>query len=111
MKNPLPVMEHIGEDILHGVEQPFKLIARAERVLATAIKNQPELKDAITTLVSKCEVIGADTMRDIGERGLNLADDLATAQAIAALGEFLKSTFVPLVEKLYGEIKTDVVTE
>jgi hypothetical protein len=107
--NPVSAVEKVGEKILHGVEAPFKFIVRAERVLETAIHDQPELKSTLTTLVQKCENIGVDAMRNVGERGLDLSDDLKTAEAIADLGLFISSTLVPLVERLYGEIKTDVL--
>lgn len=108
--NPLQVVEKGLSEVEHGIEFPFKFIGKAAAVISTAIKDQPEIKNAVTVLVEKCDAIGADTMIDVAERGLNLIDDAATVRAVADLGEYLKSTFIPLVEKLYGEIKTDVTS-
>lgn len=98
-------IKKIGEEVLHDIETPFVWLGKAEHVLAAAIKEQPEVKGAVQELVKLCDTIGADTMIDVAERGLNIVDDLATVKAISELGVFLKDTFVPLIRKVYGELE------
>lgn len=98
----------IFKDIEKGIEFPFKFVVKAEKVLESAITHEPELKSVLTTLIGKCEIIAADTAKDVLEKGLSLPDDLTTILAVKDLGEYVKSTLIPLVTKLYGEVKTDL---
>lgn len=108
--NPINAIEHVAEDVVKGIEYPFSHLAQAIKVISTAIKDQPEIKNAVVILIEKCDAIGVDAMKDIGEKGLNLSDDLDTARKIADLGDYLKTSFFPLVVKVFGEIKADVTT-
>jgi hypothetical protein len=42
---------------------------------------------------------------DAAENGISLADDAKTLAAAEAFFEYFRSTFMPIVEKLYGELK------
>jgi len=108
MTNVLHEVEHVGEEIVKGIEFPFKFAAKAEKVLATIITDDPAARTVLTALVQKCEAIGADTLKDIGEKGLNLQDDASTIAAIQALGSYIKDTVVPFIEQVYGQVAADV---
>jgi hypothetical protein len=96
------------KDIVKGIEYPFKFAAKAEKVMATVIKDDPQARVILTTLVQKCEAIGADGLQDVAAKGLNLAEDQVTIAALVDLGAYLKSTVLPFVETAYGTIVEDV---
>ena len=104
------VLENVGKDVVKGVEAPFKWIGKAEKVLATAIKDQPELRTTVITLVQKAEAITASGVKDVGEKGLNLQDDAATLALVEDFFSYFQQTLVPIVEKVYAEVKTDVAS-
>jgi hypothetical protein len=100
--------EKIGEDILHGIEEPVLFIDKAIKVIDTAVKNQPEMQADFKTLVSQVEGLSASVGVDVAERGLNPTDDLTTLQKIKTLCAFVTGTLGPDIEKVYGQIKTDL---
>jgi hypothetical protein len=97
-----------GEAVLQGVEYPIEFLVKAEHVLADAIKEQPAVKSAVIDLVQKAESVIGDVTLATAEKGVNLADD---AKALADAEQFFswfKTNFIPLMSKLYGELKEDV---
>ena len=104
------VFETIGTDVLKGVEAPFKFIDKAEQVLATAIKDEPELKTVITTLVQKASTIGAAVTLDVSEKGVNLIDDATTLSELKDFFTYFNASVVPVIESVYGQVKTDVAS-
>jgi hypothetical protein len=112
MSNPI---EKIGHDIkvaavdtAHAVVKVVEFLPKAEQVIATAIKDQPQIKTAVLSLVSQATNIVGDVATDAADKGINLTADAATLAAAEAFFAYFKATFVPLVEQVYGEIKTDV---
>jgi hypothetical protein len=102
--------EEVVKDV---VEAPVKLIewgSKAEKVLATAIAEQPELKTVLTQLVTKAESIGTAALSAGGSSGLNLTADEAVLADATDLFIFVKNTVAPLVESIYGQIKSDVAS-
>lgn len=110
MADVFGAIETVGKDIVKVIEEPFKFVVKAEAVIATAIKDDPEIKAVITTLVQKASEVGAAAVLAGGSKGLNLAEDSAALSQAEAFFEWFKATVVPLVEKVYGEIKTDLTT-
>lgn len=106
--NVLTGVETVAKDVAKGIAYPFRFAVKAEKVLATAIKDQPELKDMLTELTAKIEGIGADALKDIGEKGLNIADDMETIVALKDLFGYFVATVKPEIIKVYGEIQADV---
>lgn len=112
MANAFEKIEHgvevAGEAVLHGVEYPVKFLVAAEHVLATAIKEQPEVRSAVIDLVKRAELVVADVTVAAGEKGFDLASD---AKALASTEQFFswfKASFIPLMSKLYSELKADL---
>ena len=102
-------IEKIGEDILKVVEDPFKFVAKATKVIATVVKDDPQAKTIITQVVTLSSAIGVDGATILAAKGIvNPEQYLATLQAVEALGAYIKSTVVPFVEQVYGEVVTDV---
>jgi len=93
------------------VEAPVELINwgfKAEKVLATAIKDQPQLKTVLTALIKQAESIGTAGIAAAGGSGLNLTADATVLADAEAFFAYVKSNVVPLVESIYGEVKADV---
>jgi hypothetical protein len=112
MANAFRKIEHgieiASEDVLHSIEYPVKFLVAAERVITDAIREQPDIKAAVLDLVSKAELVIGDVTLAAAQRGFDLASDAkALADAEAFFGWF-RSDFVPLVTKVYGELKEDV---
>lgn len=102
-------LETVGKDIVKAVEAPVVLLVKAEKVIETAIKDQPALKSAVTTVVKDAVAISAKVAAVVGEKGLNLADDEALLEEIKQF--FLadiETGLIPVVEKVYGEVKADL---
>jgi hypothetical protein len=95
-----------GEYILDGV----KYLGKAAAVFATAIKDQPALKTALTTVAKDGAKIVGELGSVIAEKGINWTDDQAlVSQVTAFLVSDLNGMLFPLIEKIFGELKTDVV--
>jgi hypothetical protein len=112
---PAPTKESFGEKVLHGLEDvaefPVKLITwgeKAEKVLSSAIGDQPELKTVLTTLVAKAESIGSAGLTAGAGSGLNLVADSAVLADATDFFTYVKATVVPLIESIYDQVKTDV---
>lgn len=107
------VMKDIGKVSLNIVDGKYIVEAlswteKASAVLATAIMEQPTLKATLTDLVNKAEAIGADIVADAAGKGLNLAADAKTLADVEDFFKWFTATVVPLVESIYGELKTDI---
>jgi hypothetical protein len=103
--------EKCGQVLLDIVEFPVKLITwgeKAEKVLATAIKDQPELKDVLTQIVTRAEAIGGAAVAAAGGDGINLTADATVLADAEQFFLYIKSTLVPIVEAIYGEVKADI---
>ncbi len=98
----------VAVDVAHAVEYPITFLVRAEKVIASAIKDQPDVKTAVLSLVKQAEAVIGDVATAGAEKGVNLADDAKALADAEVFFEYFKSTFVPLVEKVYTEIAADV---
>jgi uncharacterized protein YbjQ (UPF0145 family) len=92
----------------HYIAKALTFSEKAASVIATAIKDSPQLKAALTELVTKAEAIGADAVVDAAGKGINLAADAKTLADAEAFFTWIISTLVPLVESVYSEVKTDL---
>jgi hypothetical protein len=112
MSNPIQAIGHglkvAGEDVVKAVEYPVEFLVKAEKVIASAIQDQPEIKTAVLSLIKQAQTVIADTVGATAEKGIDLAADAkALADAEAFFGYF-KSTFIPLVEEVYTEVAADI---
>jgi hypothetical protein len=112
IESTLADVGHVALNVVDGhyIAEALTFTDKAASVLATAIKDQPELKTALTTLVTKAEAIGADAATDVAGKGLDLVSDAKTLADVEALFGWIMATLVPLVESVYDEVKTDVTT-
>jgi hypothetical protein len=107
--------EKVVEDVGHGIKVAAEdvvkfpsFVVKAAAVLETAIKDQPEVKAVLTSLVQQGESIAVSVTTDVAGKGLNLAADAATLALVESFFVYFKSTVIPMIENIYGEIKVDV---
>lgn len=120
-------MDNVFEEISHGVKvgavdvakgvekgveyaivHPIEFCIKAEKIIASAIKDQPEVKAAVLDLVKQATGVIGDVAEDVAEKGINLQDDAKTLADAEAFFTYFKDNFIPLVEKLYAEVKADI---
>jgi len=109
------VFEEIGHgikvaavDTEHAIVDAVEFLPKAERVIASAIKDQPAIKDAVLTLVKQASGVIGDTASAAAAKGINLTQDAKALADAEAFFSYFKSTFIPLVESVYREITADV---
>jgi hypothetical protein len=120
MDNPLEVIGHgirvgvvdAGKGIAKGVDvaivQPIEFAVRAEKVIATAIKDQPIVRDLVTSMVKQATTVINDFKTDVGDGLFNLRADEQTLKGAEAFFNWFKASFIPAIEQVYGDISTDV---
>ena len=110
--NPFPTIGHdlkvAAVDVEHVAVKVVDFLPHAAEVLATAIKDQPEIKSALLKLVQKASGVLASGTVAASDRGIDLAADAATLAAAEDFFAYFKGTFVPLVESVYTEIAVDL---
>ncbi len=95
-------------DVAKAVEYPVTFLRHAEKVIAYVIREQPEIKAAVLTLIKQAETVIADVAKTGSAEGINLEDDAQALTDAEAFFHYFKATFIPLVEKIYTEITADV---
>jgi len=120
MGNPLEAIGHgivtgakdVGKVVVKGVDvaivQPIEFAVKAEKVISTAIKDQPVVRDAVMAMVKQASTVIDDFKTDVAEGFINLRADEKTLQDAEAFFNWFKSTFIPQMEKVYGDLSADV---
>ena len=120
MGNPLEAIGHgieagakdMGKAVVKGVDvgivQPIEFAVHAEKVIATAVKDQPVVRDAVTALVKQATTVINDFKTDVGEGFIDLRADEQTLKDAEAFFNWFKSSFIPAIERVYGDIASDV---
>jgi hypothetical protein len=120
MDNPLEAIGHgikvgvvdAGKGIAKGVDvaivQPIEFAVKAEKVIATAIKDQPIVRDAVTSLVKQATTVINDFKTDVGGGFIDLKADEQTLKDAEAFFNWFKASFIPAIEQVYGDVSTDV---
>ena len=107
--------KHVGHDIkiaavdvAHVIEAPISLLVKAEKVLASAIKDQPDVKAAVINLIKQAETVISDVTIVSASKGLDLASDAKALADAEIFFQYFRSTFIPLVEAVYKEVAADI---
>jgi hypothetical protein len=120
MDNPLKAIGHgietgvkdVGKAVVKGVDvaivQPIEFAVKAEKVISTAVKDQPVVRDAVTALVKQATTVIDDFKADVNDGLFNLRQDEKTIQDAEAFFNWFKSTFIPQIEKVYGDLSAEV---
>jgi hypothetical protein len=97
-----------AEDVAKGVVDVVEWTPKAIAVLATAIKDRPEVKSAVLALVKQATAVIADVGVDVAGKGINLAADTKTLADAEAFFVYFRGTFIPLIEQVYTQVAADV---
>lgn len=112
MSNPIQEIGHgikvAAVDVAKGIEYPISFLVKAESVITSAIKDQPEIKSAVISLITQAESVIGDVATASAAKGINLASDAKALSDAESFFEYFKSTFIPLVEAVYKEVAADV---
>lgn len=119
MGNPLETLGHdikvgavdVGKDVAKGVDvaivQPIEFVVKAEKVIATAVKDQPIVRDAMVALVKQATTVIDDFKTDVSDGLINLSADEQTLKDAEAFFNWFKSSFIPTMEQVYGDLSSD----
>ena len=95
-------------DTEHAIVKVVEFLPKAAAVIATAIKDQPEVKAALTNLVEQASTVIGDVGTDVASKGVNLVEDAKTLADAEAFFSWFKTSFIPIVEQVYSTLKADV---
>jgi len=102
------VLKDAGGAVLHAVEAPFKEGETIAQLLQTAVKDTPEIKGVVMQTVALAEAVGTAGATAAAGDGINVAADVATFNAIAALYAYVKGTLVPVAKQIWGDVEADL---
>jgi hypothetical protein len=112
MSNPFVAIGHglkvAAADTEHVIVEAVEFLPKAERVIASAIKDEPTVKQAVLDLVKNAEQVFADGAVAVAGKGVDLVSDAKVLADAEAFFAYFKTEFCPLIEKLYGEVKADL---
>ncbi len=120
MSNPLEAIGHgiatgikdVGKVVVKGVDvavvQPIGFGVKAEHVIATAIKDQPVVRDAVVLLVRQATTVISDFKTNVADGLIDLKADEKTLKDAEAFFNWFKSSFLPSMERVYGDISPEI---
>jgi hypothetical protein len=112
MSNPLEAIGHglkvPAVDTEHVVVDVVEFLPKAASVIASAIKDEPTVKQAVVDLVSNASAVLTSGTLAVTDKGVDLVADAAVLAAAEKFFGYFKTEFIPTVEKLYAEVKADV---
>ena len=121
MGNPLEAIGHgikigaedLGKVVVKGVDagivHPIEFGVKAEKVIATAIKDQPIVRQAVLALVQQATTVINDFKTDVSDGFINLRADEQTLKDAEAFFNWFKASFIPTMEQVYGDIAADKI--
>ncbi|HEY1983778.1 MAG TPA: hypothetical protein VGG85_00125 [Terracidiphilus sp.] len=110
-KGIVDVGKDVGKGVVTGVDvaivHPIEEALKAEKVISTALKDQPIVRDAVVTLVNQASAVINDFKTNVNDGLFNLRQDEQTIKDAEAFFNWFKSTFIPRMEEVYGDIAAD----
>lgn len=101
-------LKFAGKDIVKGIEYPFVHTAQFCSVIATLIKEESPVKDAVIALVKDAEAVDVDAVTAIASKGLNIPADIAAFKDVVTFFNAFRSQFLPVVQAAYKDLKADI---
>jgi hypothetical protein len=103
---------NIFEKLFKGAEKvaeaPLQAFQKLKTIFEQVEEDTPELKAALLGFTQKAEAVGGDLVVDTSADGLNVQADMQTLAAAADLIAYFRSIVLPVIEKIYGQVKADV---
>lgn len=119
------VFDTIGKDIKTGVEDagkgikdaveyaivdPVGFTVKAIAVLKAANADTPAVKTAFEGLFTQANNLEGAISSEIAAKGTNIPEYVTLFNEAKALIDYIKGTFVPVVEKTYADLKAGANT-
>ena len=104
----IQVIEKIGLAVAHAVELPFSYGGKIVALVKSAEDDAPAIIAAFDGLVKAGSVVGVDTALEVSADGTNLPEYLVVAKDSVAFAAYFKNVFLPTIEQLFNDVKTDV---
>lgn len=98
--------ERVFVDVGKGIAWPFKHVAKIIEYLDTVLKDEPVVKKAVIGLIMQSQTLLADGAAAATGDGLNVKADMSCVSAAETLFGYVKNTFLPTIEKAYGDFVT-----
>ena len=102
-------VQDVGKGVAKGVDvaivQPIQTAIKAKKVIETALKDQPIVRDAVVTLVNQANTVINDFKANVSDGFINLRADQQTLKDAEAFFNWFKSSFIPTMEQVYGDIE------
>ncbi len=93
------------------IAKVFTIVAKTDKVINTLVADRTEINTMLKAVLNGALAIGGDIATAIAAKGLNwTADTALVADVEAYFKNVIEAQLIPLVEKVYEEIKVDVVT-
>jgi hypothetical protein len=99
--------ERVFVDVGKGIAWPFKHVAKIIEYLDTVLKDEPVVKKAVIGLIMQSQTLLADGAAAATGDGLNVKADMSCVSAAETLFGYVKNTFLPAIEKAYGDFVAD----
>lgn len=112
MSNPFELVGHgikvAAVDVEHVVVDVVDFLPKAASVIASAIRDEPTVKQAVLDLVKNASAVLTSGTVAVTDKGVDLVADAAVLSAAEAFFGYFKTEFIPLVESIYSEVKAEV---
>ena len=95
-------------DIGHGVAWPFEHGIQLVKTLEDALKDEPQVKTAVTGLIAQIGAVTADGAIVVSSKGVDLVADAAAIVAAKQLFSYVLNTFLPAVRAVYKDLAPDI---
>jgi hypothetical protein len=93
------------------IAKVFTIVAKTDKVINTLVADRTEINTMLKAVLNGALAIDGDIATAIAAKGLNwTADTAIVADVTAFFKNVIEAQLIPLVEKVYEDIKVDVVT-
>ena len=93
------------------IAKVFTIVAKTDKVINTLVADRTEINTMLKAVLNGALAIDGDIATAIAAKGLNwTADTAIVADVEAYFKNVIEAQLIPVVEKVYEDIKADVVT-
>ncbi len=93
------------------IAKVFTIVAKTDKVINTLVADRTEINTMLKAVLNGALAIDGDIATAIACKGLNwTADTAIVADVEAYFKNVIEAQLIPVVEKVYEDIKVDVVT-
>ena len=93
------------------IAKVFTIVAKTDKVVNTLVADRTEINTVLKAVLNGALAIDGDIAMAVAAKGLDwTADTAIVADVNAFFKNVIEAQLIPLVEKIYDDIKVDVVT-